>query len=856
MSWILRHLYRCITCYGCRILPFCVCCPKQPSLVKTSRPADGDVVHVPNHEDNGVSILTFNCQLLLWHTDTERARKIALQIIEEGPHIVCLQEVFDDEARAAIADGLKDEYPYYVSRAGFKAACGLGEDSGLMIFSKFPIEKVKFVLFYNCVCGLSDSVASKGAVRADIRIDGKIVRVINTHLYASYMAVEERIEQLECIADYIDDTDTDVHGIVLCGDLNIPGDEDEYFSVLKNKAYRFNKWKDVYRAVNPNLDTHLGCTAVPPLGMDPVEAEQFPCERLDYFFDPFNSLHWAECEVEPMEYLSDHLALRGRFYMKPPKQKKQQHHRVPSNELLSPPSTKRKGLQSNSPVNANDLVPYSPPAHRGRIILRRENSGSLRIPLSIVESEAEERRRTHSHDRESNEASILSVADEDETTHPRAGKRTAKAKQEGAHAKSEGTDGEDEEKEECISDDENDSKLEATSDMVSTSGRKDRKYGHDDDGNLNHARLDSDESLKRYQTATFDVLRRQATMSQRSRTFIQSQNESRKYSTYSARFPYKDKMPMRVVIPVRDRHRPDCCCAGCCLIRPYKKPPKRENEIEVSITQPYDGAARMNNNRHIRRDSKNHSYRNVYRGYPDATTASTHHGHEDDRHRHSDEEEKKDAKESMKPAAAEGKEKPVEEKQEKILTGGTLRMAGILQRQLADDDKETETQTTPRGDVSPRDEMTTESSKSTTTNETSSKENETSVAPRVSRNDGDAVSEADIELKEEEEDGDEDGNDGSSEIVSKEDTQNEEEVSSAPSSRRGISLIVSKGTSSTSLQTESEVVSNTDSRQPLADHRSTSSPTNEPEVASPPNSPNPSSSSAHQRSSSSLKQIP
>ena len=35
-----------------------------------------------------------------------------------------------------------------------------------MMFSKYPIERVKFILFYNCVGGLSDSVASKGAIRA------------------------------------------------------------------------------------------------------------------------------------------------------------------------------------------------------------------------------------------------------------------------------------------------------------------------------------------------------------------------------------------------------------------------------------------------------------------------------------------------------------------------------------------------------------------------------------------------------------------------------------------------------------------------------------------------------------------
>ena len=96
--------------------------------------------------------------------------------------IVSLQEVFgsfvfDPLVRAARALG------WHVSTKTIRALGGLGQTSGLLTLSKFPIEHQEFIRF-DAECG-EDTWAAKGLLYTTIRLPDKtLLGVVNTHLQA------------------------------------------------------------------------------------------------------------------------------------------------------------------------------------------------------------------------------------------------------------------------------------------------------------------------------------------------------------------------------------------------------------------------------------------------------------------------------------------------------------------------------------------------------------------------------------------------------------------------------------------------------------------------------------------------
>ncbi len=70
----------------------------------------------------------------------ERAEAIAKAILKLKPlpDIIALQEVFDEDAKDELEDALKGTYPHYVYKLDSNDFIDLDEDSGLMLFSRFP----------------------------------------------------------------------------------------------------------------------------------------------------------------------------------------------------------------------------------------------------------------------------------------------------------------------------------------------------------------------------------------------------------------------------------------------------------------------------------------------------------------------------------------------------------------------------------------------------------------------------------------------------------------------------------------------------------------------------------------------
>ncbi|VBB17668.1 hypothetical protein YASMINEVIRUS_131 [Yasminevirus sp. GU-2018] len=129
-----------------------------------------------------LKILTYNVKQLLHWSDVENVKKISYFVLSTDSDVVCLQEVFDEKSRDLFRTLLSHKYSNIVERAGYDKYCNIGEDSGLMIFSKFEIVGTDFKVYDN-TGNFTDSLANKGALRVDLKINSQAtLTVIDTHL--------------------------------------------------------------------------------------------------------------------------------------------------------------------------------------------------------------------------------------------------------------------------------------------------------------------------------------------------------------------------------------------------------------------------------------------------------------------------------------------------------------------------------------------------------------------------------------------------------------------------------------------------------------------------------------------------
>lgn len=147
-------------------------------------------------------VLTWNTRLLLGYGTRTRARKIAQCILEKQSEIdlICLEEVFAEGSRKELVRLLSPIFPHGVSRAGYCAYFGLGENSGLFIAAKSHVEW-KDVVFvpYDAGYGV-ESMSRKGYLHlAGLRLIGSKVEtnLLVTHTQSGTCAKGQaaRLEQ-------------------------------------------------------------------------------------------------------------------------------------------------------------------------------------------------------------------------------------------------------------------------------------------------------------------------------------------------------------------------------------------------------------------------------------------------------------------------------------------------------------------------------------------------------------------------------------------------------------------------------------------------------------------------------------
>ena len=270
---------------------------KSPGAAQVAQPY---VAPKPKMPRESVQVGTFNAQFLpdapslrvytgCCEDIPKRAAKLAAQVISSGYDIIAFSEVFPSDVQERLARLLRNTYPYYVQHVDGKGEhtevdeddvleggrplspdycitvvstltgwdnC---QDSGLMIFSKFPFVElprpskfrvddgnliaysdgvewmdVAFREFSYCTNNATDCYANKGAVLVRVQHpdSGRIYNIVATHLQTGGgLNVRVREHQFKQIQELLEQTLTadqiKNENIIVMGDFNTNGTIDE-----------------------------------------------------------------------------------------------------------------------------------------------------------------------------------------------------------------------------------------------------------------------------------------------------------------------------------------------------------------------------------------------------------------------------------------------------------------------------------------------------------------------------------------------------------------------------------------------------------------------------------------------------
>jgi endonuclease/exonuclease/phosphatase family metal-dependent hydrolase len=104
-----------------------------------------------NPDDHVTSIISWNIQGLFYYLYDKKINNVICQLQTFDSDVICLQEVFEDDFKKMIIKKLSDKYPYYLLGNTDKKYC-IGEDSGLLVLSKYKISFVSELILPKMIC--------------------------------------------------------------------------------------------------------------------------------------------------------------------------------------------------------------------------------------------------------------------------------------------------------------------------------------------------------------------------------------------------------------------------------------------------------------------------------------------------------------------------------------------------------------------------------------------------------------------------------------------------------------------------------------------------------------------------------
>jgi len=220
----------------------------------------------------------------------KRVKPLAEKILSANADVVCLQEVFPEEASYALYEALKNHYIYFYAAIGPRplgfSINTIGLPSGLFVASKYPIEQPCFTLFsaveFPINYGFFDFIVKNGKVT--------LGHVYTTHMHAfnQELFVHIRTLQLKQILDKMQadlKTQKETMPFFLCGDLNVPYGSQEPSEALIHACF--------YDGYNKNITT--------------VNESTSTCT--DYFSNYYFSFHQDSKQIDPNFQILDYALL-------------------------------------------------------------------------------------------------------------------------------------------------------------------------------------------------------------------------------------------------------------------------------------------------------------------------------------------------------------------------------------------------------------------------------------------------------------------------------------------------------------------------------------------------------------------
>ncbi|MES2800610.1 MAG: sphingomyelin phosphodiesterase [Bacteroidota bacterium] len=126
----------------------------------------------------------------------DRAQLIGDQVADWNPDVIVFNEAFQKKPRKIIWKALKEQYPY----ASKQTKGGLFKvNSGVWILSKYEIKKQRNIIF-KAKEG-SDGMSKKGAVMAELNVNGQHIQVFGTHVQSGGENVAVREKQFKQMMD-------------------------------------------------------------------------------------------------------------------------------------------------------------------------------------------------------------------------------------------------------------------------------------------------------------------------------------------------------------------------------------------------------------------------------------------------------------------------------------------------------------------------------------------------------------------------------------------------------------------------------------------------------------------------------
>ncbi len=282
-------------------------------------------LHISKKEipENSIKILTYNVKLFDNESKKEcNKRPLLNYIAETDADIVCLQEYFVSETGQAFItqndiNKILNQYPY-------KSIIPLSFSDkyrtlGLAVFSKYPIEKKRKIMFeksYNGAAVYTVNIEGERYTIANVHLESNQITTEDKQLYSQYIqsdgevkledvttnirkrlgrAFRMRANQTALIKKAIAETESD--NIIICGDFN-----DTPIS------YAYNKLKDGL------VDSYASNNFGPGI----TYHEDFFLFRIDYILHSKN-LKASQTRIDKVKY-SDHYPLVTHISSKKPRE--------------------------------------------------------------------------------------------------------------------------------------------------------------------------------------------------------------------------------------------------------------------------------------------------------------------------------------------------------------------------------------------------------------------------------------------------------------------------------------------------------------------------------------------------------